>query len=186
MRDNELLNLFPNQFIRTRAPVMYERYTGMDYDSQLGCLFNIGNGKYTREQLIDNIIKYPHIFKLMRPTNDEYVYNSFYSEIEIDGQLYPIKEVWKDLDDTVYIPFKSEFVKEYVVRRYLLERDIDGIEHKYPFYGSFNPYLTLFMPFADYAKRGYNDPIELAKACVKCRVDYKQSRNPIIRRLQRV
>ena len=63
-------------------------------------------------------------------------------------------------------------------------KDVDKIKHRYPMYGTLDPYLTLFMPASDYASLGYLDATELAKKCVEARVSYKQSRNPVIRRLK--
>ena len=75
-----------------------------------------------------------------------------------------------------------EFIKEYVARKYLLDRD-NGVQQKFPLRGSLEPYLTLFAPPEFY--KGMN-PIELAKTCVKTRVKYLQSRNPFLERYQNV
>lgn len=75
-------------------------------------------------------------------------------------------------------------IREYVVRRYLLERDIKGIEHKYPMFGTLDPFVTLFMPSKIYREEGYKDSVDIARQCVKSRVSYLQSRNPVIRRLE--
>lgn len=179
MTDKELLRLYPNQQIHTRAPAMYEPVNGLEYDNLLGLLLPIKH--YTSEQLIDNLIRYPHLFKLLREVDGNIC--SFYVHIEIDGKLYSVLDVWDDLPDTKMIPKQSEFVKEYVVRRYLLERDIEHIQHKYPLFGSLEPFLTLSMPAHMYAKFGYTDAVDLAKKCVVSRVNYKLSRNPIVRRL---
>ena len=77
-------------------------------------------------------------------------------------------------------------MKEYVVRRYLLERDISNVQHRYPLWGSLDPFLTLFMPPDEYIKYGYTDIIDLARKCVESRVSYRKSRNPIVRRLSNV
>lgn len=175
----ELMNLYPNRFIRTRASCMYEPISGLEYDEDLGVIFPIEG--YTFEEIKDNIIKYPHIFKLTRLVDDQIV--SMYTTIEIDGQLFNISDVWNTLPESRYIPRTSEFVKEYVVRRYLLERDIRGIDHKYPLYGSLDPFLTLFTTPDDYIRLGYTDIIGIARQCVLSRVNYKQTRNPVLRRL---
>ena len=109
---------------------------------------------------------------------------SFYSTLEVDGELYKISDVWSTLPESGIIPYTKEFVKEYVVRRYLLERDIKGIEHKYPLYGSLDMFLTLFTSPDDYASMGYTNIIQMARDCVTARVNYKRSRNPVLRRLQ--
>lgn len=180
MTDSELLNLYPDHFIRTRAPVMYESCEGLTLHPTLGLLLPIKN--YAEEQLIQNLIQYPHLFKLLRKVDND-AYN-FYLHIEIDGKLCGILDVWDDLPDTKFIPKQREFVKEYVVRRYLLERDIDHIEHKYPLLGKLDPFLTLSMPSSKYTELGYPDSISLAKQCVVSRVNYKISRNPMVRRLE--
>ena len=179
MTDAELLKLYPNHHILTRAPSMYEPVKGLTQDPDLGLLLPIKN--YTEKQLIGNLVQYPHLFKLLREVDGNIC--SFYVHIEIDGKLYSILDVWDDLPDTKLIPKQSEFVKEYVVRRYLLERDVEHIQHKYPLFGTLEPFLTLSMPAHMYAKYGYTDPVDLAKKCVVSRVNYKLSRNPIVRRL---
>ena len=69
-----------------------------------------------------------------------------------------------------------------MVRRYLLEEEA-GVVHKYPMYGTLLPYLTLFMPPEEYIRRGYKDTLNIAKQCVASRVSFKQSRNPVLKRL---
>ena len=180
MTEAQLLNLYPNNFIRTRPPIMYEPNQDFHYHSTLGLILPIEG--FSESQLIDNIIKYPHLFKLSKIKDGETV--SFYTTIEIRGQLYNISEVWKDLPDTSKIPYTAEFVKEYVVRRYLLERDLQGVKHKYPMYGSLDPYLTLFTSTSDYIHMGYKDVVGMARQCVESRVAYKRSRNPVMRRVE--
>lgn len=179
MRYSELCKLYPNQIIHTRSSIMYEKCEGIELDEDLGLILPISG--YSKSQIVDNIIKYPHLFKLVRLVDGKFV--SFYSNIEIDGQLHHTLDVWDSLPESKVIPKQTEFVKEYVVRRYLLERDVDKVKHKYPLFGTLDPFLTLFMPPTDYIKRGYKDVEELAKLCVISRVSYKQSRNPVIRRL---
>jgi len=180
MRYEELMHLYPNCLIRTRASVMYEPLDGVELDPDIGLILPIEG--FTREQVIDNIIKYPHLFKLVREVDGQHY--SFYSHIEIDGELKGTLDVWDNLPESKILPRQAEFVKEYVVRRYLLERDIKNIQHMYPIHGTLNPFLTLFMPSEGYIKRGYIDTDEIAKMCVTSRVSYKQSRNPILRRLK--
>lgn len=179
MSRTDLLHLFPNQFIRTRSAVMYEEYGGLEYDKRLGVILPIDG--FTADQVRDNIIQYPHFYKLKRFLNGQLL--SFYTNIEIDGELYDTLEIWDSLPESRLIPKTSEFIKEYVVRRYLLEKDISGITHKYPLFGKLEPFLTLFTTASDYRIFGYSDPVELAKKCVVSRVNYKQSRNPIIRKV---
>lgn len=178
MTDAELLALYPNQIIHTRSPKMYEPVAGMDFDPTLGCIFPIEG--FSKEEIVDNIIRYPHLYKLKKVDADEKVVN-FYTSIEIDGELLPIGDVWDTLPEAKIIPKDSEFAKEYVVRKYLLEEKA-GIRHKFRMFGLLDPFLTVFMPFSEYASRGYTDAIEIVKQCVISRVRYKQSRNPILRR----
>lgn len=180
MTDAELLALYPNHLIHTRSPKMYEKYKGLDYDEDLGCIIPIKG--FSREKVVDNIICYPHLYKLKKIDGDGKLTN-FYSTIEIDGELHPISEVWDTLPESKVIPRDPEFVKEYVVRRYLLE-EAAGIDHKYKLFGTLGPFLTLFMPAKDYIHRGYKDVTKIVKQCVTSRVSYKQSRNPILRRLK--
>lgn len=182
MSESQLLNLYPRNFIRTRSPVLYESISGLNYHHQLGVYFHIEG--FTDEEIIDNIIKYPHLFRLSKMNGDQIV--NFYNTLEIDGELHKISEVWKKLPDTSQIPYTVDFVKEYVVRRYLLERDHKKIQHQYPMYGTLDPFLTLFSTSSDYVKWGYTDVVGIAKKCVESRVVYKRSRNPVIRRVENV
>lgn len=179
MSDQDLLKLYPNNLIQTRASIMYDKVYGCMYDIKLGVIFPIEG--FTEEQVVDNIIKYPHLFRLLKQVDGEL--KSFYSSIEIDGQLHKISDIWYDLPVSKCVPYNKDYIKEYVVRRYLLEQDIKHVEHRYKMYGSLEPYLTLFMPTVDYIHMGYTDIVGLAKSCVKARVSYKQSRNPVLRRI---
>lgn len=179
MTDSDLLKLYPNHFIRTRAPILYTPQTNMDFDKDLGVILPIDD--YSREQVVENIIKYPHLYKLAREQNGELV--SFYAFMEIDGELKDVVEIWDSLEISKWIPKNVDFIKEYVVRKYLMDIEHKGATYKYPLFGTLDPFLTLFMPASEYAKRGY-DVVDLAKKCVQSRVSYKQSRSPIIRRIQ--
>lgn len=182
MTDKELLRLYPNVRIKTRAACMYESIQGIKLHPVLGLILPIK--EYTEQQLIDNLIQYPHFFKLAREVDGKQC--SFYSHIEIDGKLVNILDVWDDLPESQIIPKQADFIKEYVVRRYLLERDIDGIKHNYPMFGDLDPFLTLPLTVADYKDFGYTDTVKLARQCVASRVNYKVSRNPIVRRLETI
>lgn len=182
MTDLDLMKLFPTELVRTRAESMYNECDGIELDSKLGLIIPIEG--FTKKQIRDNIVKYPHLFKLFKIVND--VPESFYTTIEIDGELHKISEIWERLPISKHAPYTKEFVKEYVVRRYLLERDVKKIEHRYKMYGSLDPFLTLFTTADDYIHMGYHDPVNIARECVKSRVSYKQSRNPVLRRLQDV
>lgn len=174
--ESDFMNLYPNRFIRTRKAIMYEPCGDLSFDSDLGVILPISG--YTEDQVRKNIIEYPHFYKLIRFMNDKA--NSFYGQIEIDGELFDTMSVWDELPDSKFIPKSSEFIKEYVVRRWLLERD-SGIEHKYPMYGTLEKFLTLFTTPEQYASWGY-DPVELGKSLISARVSFLRSRNPIIRR----
>ena len=173
----DFMNLYPNCLIRTRAACMYEPLPNVTLDPIVGLILPIEG--FTEFEVKDNIVKYPHIYKLLRALNDDYV--SFYSHIEIDGKLCVTLNVWDSLADSKVIPKTSEFIKEYVVRRYLLERDLRHIQHAYPLYGSLDPFLTLFTTPADYIHLGYTDTLDLAKQCVASRVSYKRTRNPVMK-----
>lgn len=180
MSDSDLLNLYPNCFIPTRFSGCYTKYDFLKYDDLLGTILPIEG--FTEEQVIDNIIKYPHFYKLYRVVDSQIV--SFYTQIEIEGKLHDTLAVWESLPESKLIPRNSDLIKEYVIRRYLLERDVLGIHHVFPLFGELDPYITLFMSPDSYIERGYKDLIDMAKCCVKSRIDYKRSRNPILRRLQ--
>lgn len=173
----DMIKLYPNHFIRTRAATMYENHDGLTLDDDIGIILPIVG--FSPTQVKDNIIKYPHIYKLTRYMNNKFT--SFYSNIEIDGELHDTLSIWDSLPDSKKMPRNSEFIKEYVVRRYLLERDILGVEHKYPLFGTLEPFLTLFTTSDDYIRLGYTDVTDIAKQCVISRVSYKRSRNPILR-----
>lgn len=179
MQDSDLLHLYPNHFVRTRAPIMYTPQTNMDFDKDFGVILPIDD--YSKDQVLDNIIKYPHLYKLAREQNNELV--SFYAYMEINGELVDTLEVWDSLEISKWIPKQAEFIKEYIVRKYLMDIEYKGAKFNYPIFGSLDPYLTLFMPASEYANRGFN-VIDLAKKCVLSRVAYKQSRSPILRRIQ--
>lgn len=180
MRDRDFLNLFPNHVMHTRRPAMYEKVEGLYYDPDIGTVLPIEG--YTLEQCIDNVIQYPHLFQLKRFVKNEWV--MFSSYIEINGELMPSVAAWNTIPDSKKIPAHPEYIYEYVLRRYLLERDIGKVYHKYDIWGTLDPFLTLFAPADWYAKHGYKDSLDIAKKCVDSRVSFLRSRNPIIRKIQ--
>lgn len=182
MSQVDLLRLFPKQRVNTRAASLYESVPTLSRHPILGNIIPIEG--YTDEQIIDNIVKYPHLYKLVKQVGSELV--SFYTSIEIDGELRNISDIWKDLPESNVIPYQKDYIKEYVVRRYLLERDIKGVQHKFPMYGDLYPFLTLFTTIDEYVSLGYKDVESIAMQCVKSRVAYKRSRNPVLRRLNNV
>lgn len=177
MTNADLLRLYPTEVVRTRPPAMYEQIDGLENHPILGNILPVEG--YSKSELADNLIKYPHLYKVKRLIDGELV--NFFEHIEIDGKLIPISEAWDTLPESSVIPKQSDFIKEYVIRRYLLERD-NGVNHSYPIYGTLNPYLTLFMPADDYIRIGHSNVIEIARSCVDSRVSFKRSRNPILRR----
>ena len=185
MTDSELLALYPKSFVRTRSPLMYEPREGITLDPDYGLLIPVEG--FTDAQVRDCIIRYPHIFKLTRILEDGST-KSFYSDIEVDGELIDTLEVWKYLPEAGAIDLDSldtkqdqlEFIKEYAIRRYLLERDVLGINHKYKIRGCLPEFMTLFMPARMYEMEGYGDAVDLARSCVEARVQYLASRNPRI------
>ncbi len=179
MTDSDLMKLYPNHFVRTRAKELYVPQTNMDFDKDFGVILPIDD--YSKEQVLDNIIKYPHLYKLAREQDGELV--SFYAYMEIEGELVDTLSVWDSLEISKWIPKNAEFIKEYIVRKYLMDIEYKGATFKYPIFGTLDPFLTLFMPAEEYAKRGYN-VVDLARKCVQSRVSYKQSRSPVLRRIQ--
>lgn len=183
MSEEDLLNLFPNTFIRTRSPLMYKPRQGITLDPDYGLLIPVEG--FTDAQVRDSIIRYPHIFQLARQMEDG-TFTSFYNDMEIDGELVNILKVWKYLPEAKIIDIDSlnstseqiEFIKEYAIRRYILERDIAGVKHKFDVRGSLPEFMTLFMPASMYTKEGYGNSIDLAKKCVSARVSYLRTRNP--------
>lgn len=138
MRDRDFLNLFPNHVMHTRRPAMYEKVEGLYYDPDIGTVLPIEG--YTLEQCIDNVIQYPHLFQLKRFVKNEWV--MFSSYIEINGELMPSVAAWNTILDSKKIPAHPEYIYEYVLRRYLLERDIGKVYHKYDIWGTLDPFLT--------------------------------------------
>ena len=182
MKDRDLSKLYPNSVIKTRSKRMYQPCEGIELHPILGLILPIEG--YTRDQLVDNLVKYPHFYKLKRLVGDPLVtedYRCFYYDIEIDGDLIPILKAWDVLPESDVIPKDPEFVKEYVVRRYLLERDVLGIEHRFPMLGDLREHITISMPFDKYVEFGYDDSIELMRTCVSNRVNYIRSINPVFR-----
>ena len=189
MTSSELLNLFPNSILYTRDKELYYRVSGIEYDDTFGCILPIDG--FTKDQILDNIIKYPLLefsSVLVRSgwnkKENKRIHIPFWKKIEINGELYSIKDVWNDLPDTKNIPEIKPFISDYVMRRYLLERDILGIDHKYKLFGDFDEFNTLVMPIDEYIKRGYDNPEDIASRCVNARVAIKRSRNPVIRRIE--
>lgn len=183
--DEAILNLFPPMRIYTRDSKMYQsylNYSNLEYDEDLGIIFPISN--YTVDQIKKNIIEYPHFNVPDRIVTDKKldkeVLRDFWKDIEIDGEIFPTHKVWDELEDTKNLPKHPVFMNEYVVRRYILDRTISKVKHKYHMRGDIRPFLTLYNTPDYYKDLGY-DPIQIGKQCIKSRQAYKFSCNPIVR-----
>lgn len=183
LKDTDFLKLFPNKVLQPRFERLYyeadESFYNIRKHPILGNIIMIDG--YSYEQLVDNVIKYPHFYKLKREVEGKWI--NFYTRIEIDGELCETAKVWNSLPEADGLPKDTQYMKEYVIRRYLLERDIKGIKHKWPLWKSLDPFITLFAPMEVYKELGYTDYLEIAKQCVKSRVNFYYTRNPIVRRL---
>lgn len=200
MSKSELLNLYPktspvNGF--RSHPIFRQQYEGFTTDPIFGFIPKIEG--FTEEQVIDNIIKYPSLDSTTRlkirpkTTNMKYP-QPFYHNIEIDGELIDCKKITEEICER--IPDISRFIHagaayypiiwDYIVRRYLLERDILHMEHKYPMYGDLQPFASLCLSADEYVKRGYTDDIEeFAYNHVKSRIHYLESINPVITKYEK-
>lgn len=195
MSKSELLNLYPKttpvKGFRSH-PIFRQQYEGFTTDPIFGFIPKIEG--FTEEQVIDNIIKYPSLDSTtrlkIRPKTTSMKYpQPFYHDIEIDGELIDCKKITEEICER--IPDISRFIHagaayypiiwDYIVRRYLLERDILHMEHKYPMYGDLQPFASLCLSADEYVKRGYTDDIEeFAYNHVKSRIHYLESINPVI------
>lgn len=176
----DLLNLFPNKRLKPRHDELYQKVEGFDWDPVLGYIPKILD--FTKEQIVENLIKYPKFNYMYREFGEDNRVN-FTSFLESNENLVPLKVAVEVVPDMVALPKSKIFYMDYVVRRYLLERDILGIEHKFPMYGTFDPFITLFTTMEEYAALGYSDFESMAKQCVIGRVKFYQSRNPLVRGL---
>lgn len=180
MSKQDLLNLFPTKRLRPRHEELYEKVLGFDWDPILGYIPRILD--FTKDQIIENLIKYPKFSLLFRTVGEQRV--SFTNFIELDeGNIVPWNVAAEISPDMVALPKSKIFYRDYIVRRYLLERDILHMEHKYPMFGTFDPFMTLFTTMDEYAKLGYDDFESMARQCVVGRVKFFQTRNPLVRGL---
>lgn len=183
LSERDLMKLYPDRRFYTRNSDLYRKVDGLYYEEGLGCVLPIKD--FSRSQIIDNMIKYPHLENILRlgksASGAKYV--EFWKFIEIGGELHRTKDIWDSLPESSFIPKSKFFMEEYVIRRYLLERDVEGIDHRFKMFGSLDPFLTLFMDSDSYIRYGYKNVVEIARQCVCSRVSYKKSRNPILRRL---
>lgn len=183
LSDFDYLNLYPNNVLNVRNAEMYKEYTGLYTHPLLGVIFPIED--FTQDQIIDNIIRYPNVEDIFRigtvAGNKKFI--TFGKYIEIDGKLELTKNVWDGFKNIENIPKTKEFIQEYVVRRYILEKEIKNIQHNYEMFGILDEYLSLFMPISEYNNLGYTDNLGMAKKCVMSRISYISSRNPVLRRI---
>lgn len=187
MIDMDFLKMFPNEVIRARHPMMYGTFTDVvnvhgdpmeiEVDEVLGYIPVI-NG-YTRKQIIDNIIKYPQFTYWYRQEGRDRT--PFTKYVEIDGELVPrMKWLRESKDpDLNNVPGNEYFIKDYMYRKYILDEEYGGIIHKYPPFGTYGPFMSLFMPKELYQKFGYKDVANIGKQCVQNRIDFFRSRNPL-------
>lgn len=187
MIDIDFLKMFPNKVIRARHPMMYGTFTDVvnvhgdpmeiEVDEVLGYIPVI-NG-YTREQIVDNIIKYPQFTYWYRQEGRDRT--PFTKYVEIDGELIPrMKWLRESKDpDLNNIPGNDYFIKDYLYRKYILDEEYGGIIHKYPPFGTYGPFMSLFMPKELYQKFGYKDAASIGRQCVQNRIDFFRSRNPL-------
>ncbi len=195
MVNSDFMKLYPNHIMKLRSSAMYQKYEGYDcleYDDDLGIIFPIKG--FTREQVVDSIIKYPDIIniglgrlgkkkKYPNDSNPDTIWEELHTRIEIDGELLLVtRTLWENTEELNKLPPNKAFQQEYIVRKYLLEKD-NNIHHEKEAFGETYPFITLFMRPEDYIKRGYSDVLDIAKQCVKSRVFYYRSRNAMLRRL---
>ena len=176
----QILNLFPTVRLYTRSPYMYKQYDGLEFDDDLGVIFPISG--YTKRQIRKNIIEYPYVtgFDRIVKRDGRETTIPFWKHIEIDGEIMSTLSVWDKLKDTKKLPRTESFATEYVVRKYLLDRDYNRVEHKYPMRGTVNPFIVLYNS-PEYYRRHKLDPQEVGRQCVQSRIDYFRSVNPIIK-----
>lgn len=187
MIDMDFLKMFPDEVIRARHPMMYGTFTDVvnihgdtmeiEVDEVLGYIPVI-NG-YTREQIIDNIIKYPQFTYWYRQEGRDRT--PFTKYVEIDGELVPRMKWLRESKDADLnnVPGNEYFIKDYMYRKYILDEEYGGIKHKYPPFGTYGPFMSLFMPKQLYQKFGYKDAASIGRQCVQNRIDFFRSRNPL-------
>ena len=187
MIDTDFLKMFPDEVIRARHPMMYGTFTDVvnvhgdpmeiEVDEVLGYIPVI-NG-YTREKIIDNIIKYPQFTYWYRQEGRDRT--PFTKYVEIGGELVPrMKWLRESKDpDLNNVPGNEYFIKDYMYRKYILDEEYGGIKHKYPPFGTYGPFMSLFMPTELYQKFGYKDVASIGRQCVQNRIDFFRSRNPL-------
>lgn len=71
MSKQDLLNLFPTKRLRPRHEELYEKVPGFDWDPILGYIPRILD--FTKDQIIENLIKYPKFSLLFRTVGEQRV-----------------------------------------------------------------------------------------------------------------
>lgn len=176
LSDDDLLKLFPPVYI-PRIDDFYSYSYSDCHDPVFGYVPCIEG--FSKQQVIDNIIQYPQFNYLYRCIDNRRI--SFFKRIEIDGKLYSIDEAML-LDNCLkHLPQNKFIIKDYIIRKYLLERDIKHVDHISKLFGTFTPFLTLIGPPKFYIDHGYTDILQIAKQCVAGRVQFYRSRNPLLK-----
>lgn len=184
-KDSDVKRLFPPIRLYTRSPFMYQQHDNLDYVHGLGVIIPIPG--FTEEQLKRNLVKYPHFDIPDRwvTVNGKETCIPFWQHIEIDGEMHKTTSVWGEFPGTENLPKTEAFMNEFVVRRYILEMEYHNVEFKHRMRGTLGEFLTLYNDMDYYSDLGY-DPIEIGRQCIKSRQSYKYTRNPVIRKYEKL
>lgn len=184
-KDSDVRKLFPPIHLYTRSPFMYQQYDKLDYVHGLGVIIPIPG--FTDEQLKRNIVKYPHFDIPDRwvTVNGKEKCIPFWQHIEIDGEMHKTTSVWGEFPGTENLPKTEAFMNEFVVRRYILEMEYHKVQFKHKMRGTLGEFLTLYDTADYYSNLGY-DPIEIGRQCIMSRQSYKYTRNPVIRKYEKL
>lgn len=178
-RPADLIHLFPVVRNYPRFEWMYKNIEGAYHHPILGSILPIDD--YSEAELIDNIVKYPVLSGMYRRDENQRIPSWRWTEI--NGELVSTLKIWDTLPIASKLPHNKKIVAEYFYRKYLLDRDIKGVQYKHPIEGTMEPYIMLFTTKEEYESMGYNNAVDLGRQCVENRVSYIQTRNPIIRRI---
>lgn len=178
-RPADLIHLFPVVRNYPRFEWMYKNIEGAYHHPILGSILPIDD--YSEAELIDNIVKYPVLSGMYRRDENQRIPSWRWTEI--NGELVSTLKIWDTLPVASKLPHNKKIVAEYFYRKYLLDRDIKGVQYKHPIEGTMKPYIMLFTTKEEYESMGYKNAVDLGRQCVENRVSYIQTRNPIIRRI---
>ena len=178
-RPADLIHLFPVVRNYPRFEWMYKNIEGAYHHPILGSILPIDD--YSEAELIDNIVKYPVLSGMYRRDENQRIPSWRWTEI--NGELVSTLKIWDTLPVAKKLPHNKKIVAEYFYRKYLLDRDIKGVQYKHPIEGTMKPYIMLFTTKEEYESMGYKNAVDLGRQCVENRVSYIQTRNPIIRRI---